>query len=68
MPEYFDSSEDLLASGGWLAAHKKSQATIKRNPVSERSKSLSGNAPAKPHECNPARGSQSWTYLLFTKR
>ena len=68
MPEFFDSSEDLLASGGWLAAHKKSQTLFERNPVSERSKSLSGEISNRRSANSQKKDWQHWSYPLFTDK
>jgi hypothetical protein len=62
-----DSSRPLLESTGWLAAHRRNQASMKQNPVDRRRNSLAGavspggGVPDIPREWGP------WSLRLFRR-
>ena len=51
-----DSSRPLLESSGWLAAHRRSQKWLKKNPVPVQRTSLTGEAPPD----RPSRETLLW--------
>jgi hypothetical protein len=61
-----DSPRPLLESSGWLAAHRRSQRSLERNPVHFRTNSISGEASSQ----RPAKGLacwHSWSLGLFSR-
>lgn len=60
-----DSSRPLLESTGWLAAHRRNQASMKQNPVDRHSNSLAGRV--SPGQPPPSVSGEwgSWSMRLF---
>ncbi len=60
-----DSSRQVLESTGWLAAHRRNQASMKQNPVDRHSSSLAGRvSPGGPPVSVPGEW-RSWSMRLF---
>jgi hypothetical protein len=60
-----DSSRQVLESTGWLAAHRRNQASTKQNPVDRHSNSLAGRvSPGEPPPGAPGEW-RSWSMRLF---
>lgn len=60
-----DSSRQVLESTGWLAAHRRNQASMKQNPVDRHSNSLAGRvSPVGPPTSVPGEW-RSWSMRLF---
>jgi hypothetical protein len=62
-----DSSRPLLESTGWLAAHRRNQASMKLNPVDRRRNSLAGAVSQGEADLGVPRDWGSWSLRLFRR-
>ncbi len=60
-----DSSGALLESGGWLAAHRKQQVSLKMNPVHSRGSSLNGEVARRMPAHESPQAWRAWSIGLF---
>jgi hypothetical protein len=61
-----DSTRPVLESSGWLAAHRRNQRSLERNPVHFHPRSISGEpSPQRPPKGLPYW--HSWSLGLFSR-
>jgi hypothetical protein len=62
-----DWSRTLLESTGWLAAHRRNQASLKQNPVICQRDGLAGAVSRDSGIPNPTGAWGSWSLRLFRR-